>query len=220
MKELLRDKRFFIPAIIFSLAETLYPLLKLFRALALFDGYIPGIYYINLLSSVLISLCVLTAIIFSILKMRKKSVYFSIAALFIKIYILALFNLGIHSSVSDILFMFINRFQIFIPLIVLLVFSVLQIKSSRIRRLFILIPFSLSVFPDMFYTIHDIINDGFTKESIPAALLSLLRICCIYGCFYYYERQFFSREYYIKDTPHIPVSYLEQYKQNLEKGGK
>ena len=215
MKELLRDKRFFIPAIIFSLAETLYPLLGLFRAL--FDGYISRIYYIKLLLPVLISLCVLTAIIFSILKMRKKSVYFSIAALFIQIYILVLFNLRIRSSVSYILFMFIYRFQIFIPLIALLVFSVLQIKSSRIRRLFILIPFSLRVFPYIFYTI---IYDQFTKESIPAALLSLLRICCIYGCFYYYERQFFSREYYIKDTPHIPVSYLEQYKQNLKKGGK
>lgn len=229
MKELLWDKRFFIPAIIFSLAEILYPLFNLLYVL-FDDYYINTFYYIDLLSSFFVSLCILTTILFCILKIRKESIYFSIAALLIKIFIsdpsfLSSLSLFIHNP--DEIFYISYLFRRFIyyfptdilPLLVLLIFSVLQIKSSRIRKFFILIPLSLRVCLNI---VRSIIYYSHIDGTLFRVLFSLIIDCCIYGCIYYYEREFFSREYRTKDTPHsqTSVSYLEQYKQNFKKGGK
>ncbi len=215
MKELLRDKRFFVPAIIFSLAKILYLLSSLLYAL--FDNDSSYSYYIvDLLASFLVSSCVLITIMFSILKIQKKSIHFSIAALFIRILSVRpkfLSSLSLFIEYPDRFFdsrissRFLSNFVCYIlPLLILLIFSVIQSKSARIRKLFILIPFSLRVC----LTIARPIGGG----AIFRDFFSLIIVCCIY----YYERHFFSHEYRIKDAPHVPVSYLEQYKQKLKKG--
>lgn len=206
MKALLRDKNFFIPAIIFNLAEIPYSLLSSYSI-------------IDLLVSFLVSSCALIAIMFSILKMRKMSIHFSIAALFIRILSIRpnfLSYLSLFIEYPDRFFgsrifsRFLSNFVYYIlPLLILLIFSVLQSKSSRIRKIFILIPFSFMICLTIIRPINRAILQDF---------FSLIIVCCIY----YYEKHFFSQEYHIKDANHIqaPVSYLEQYKQKLKEGGK
>lgn len=214
MKELLRDKRFFVPAIIFSLSGMFMTSLNARSSI------------LSLLIHLFILLCILATIMFDILKNRKKAICFASIAFLFKSFsdlMYLCYYYGFSYNYDRIILSLTNYVPLFInyiPLVALFIFSIRRNTSSSVRKLYIFFSFSCSIVPllcSIVYYYHYL-----NSESICFLVIWGIMICCIYGCIYYYEKTFFRHAYHTEDVLHIQAysSYLEQYKQKLKKGGR